>query len=59
MFSKMIIQQANNEYQIWTPQGIRIAYIVMPPDGRYVLDSKVLEVICRAFAHRWGIIERK
>lgn len=58
-FSNMVIQQSNNEYRIWTPQGICIAHIIMPPDGQWLGDSKVLEVICKALSYRWGCSNKK
>ncbi len=58
-FSSMTIQQSNNEYRIWTPQGICIAQIIMPPDGQWLADSKVLEVICKALSYRWGCTKKK
>lgn len=57
-YSNMIVIQSGNEYRIYTPQKICVAYITLPPDGQYIKDSKVIDIICKSLAHRWGVIKK-
>lgn len=51
----MEIIQSNNEYLIYTPHGILIAHIIMPPDGQFVKDGQCLSLMAKAFNIRWGL----
>lgn len=53
----MEIIQSNNEYLIYTPHGLLIAHIAMPPDGQFVKDGQCLSVIAKAFSIRWGFFK--
>lgn len=56
-FYNMVYIQSNNEYKVFTPQGICIAHVVMPPNGQYIMDAKTVEIICKALAYRWGVVK--
>ncbi|KAF5069640.1 hypothetical protein DSECCO2_231070 [anaerobic digester metagenome] len=51
-FSNMIVEQYNNNYRIFTPQKVCVAYIIMPLDAQYLKDVKALEMICKILANR-------
>ena len=53
------IEQRNNFYRLILPSGIVVAEIQMPPNGEYMYDSRALEYITKALAHRWGVSPRK
>lgn len=49
------IQQDGQTYALYTPQGIPISMIYMPPDLQLLQDAAALNVICKAMVKRWGI----
>lgn len=49
------IQQDCHTYALYTPQGIPIGMLYMPPDGQLIADAGALNVICKAMGKRWGI----
>lgn len=51
--------QVNNEYHLWTEQGIYCGALLFPSDGQYMFDDKILNIITKALAIRWGLIQAK
>ena len=49
--------QVNNEYHFWTEQGIYLGGLLLPSDRQYLYDEKALNIITKALAMRWGIIQ--
>ena len=55
VFHTLTVVQSGNEYRIITPQGIIIAHLVLPSDGQFMIDCKILDGICKGLAYRWGL----
>ena len=51
------VVQHGNAYYIYTEQNICLGAVQMPPNGQLLYDHKILEVITKALAARWGIIK--
>lgn len=48
-----------NEYHFMLQNGTYLGALLLPSDGQYVLDDKVLTVTCKALALRWGVMPTK
>ncbi len=48
-----------NEYQLFLKDGFRFCQFLSLPDGQYIQDDKMLEVISKVFALRLGLIKSK
>ena len=48
-----------NEYHLMLPNGIYVTGMILPADGQFILDDKVLTVTCKALAMRWGVMPNK
>lgn len=59
MINNINVIQNNNEYLFYTPQNICIAHLILPPDGQYAMDAKLLAMITKPIAQRWGVIQRQ
>lgn len=53
--ARLVVQQHNQFYVVYTPQGIKIAQIFMGQDGQYARDVVTLKPIIKALSLRWGI----
>lgn len=51
--------QLNNEYHFWTENGIYLGGILLPSNNQYMFDDKCLDIITKALAIRWGLIQAK
>lgn len=49
--------QVQNEYHFWFQNGFYLGCLVLPADGQYMLDAKALNIITRALALRYGLIQ--
>ena len=60
--NNVIIAQSNNRYELSLQvnnQNVVIAYVLMPNDREYISDYKILEIITKSIASRWGVLEKK
>lgn len=46
-------------YNIYLPNGIQIGAVSLGTDFQVAYDLKVLEIICKAIAMRYGLVEHK
>ena len=51
--------QINNEYHFWTEHGINLGGLLFPPDGQYLFDDKALDIVTKALALRWKLIQSR
>lgn len=49
--------QIQNEYYFYTGTGIYLGTVILPADRQFMADAKVLNIITRAIALRWGLIQ--
>lgn len=49
------IPQEFNRYDFVLPTGIHIGALLLPPDYAFAHDIKVLEIITKPIALRWGV----
>ena len=56
LLNELVVYQANSMYYIYTQQQELKAMIYLPPDNQNMFDFKVLDVITKSIASRWGII---
>lgn len=49
--------QMQNEYHMWSQNGFYFGALVFPADGQYMADYKALNIITRALALRYGLIQ--
>ena len=47
------------ENKIYLPQGIKVFECFSVPDGQLILDSSMLNVVCRMLSLRWGVTKIK
>lgn len=60
--NNIVVIQRNNRYELSLQvnnHNVIVAYILTPSDGQFVNDSKVMEVVTKALASRWGVLEKK
>ena len=50
------IVQSNNEYHFYTENNIYLGGVILPANGQYMFDTKVLNIIPRALAIRWHLV---
>lgn len=48
-----------NEYHFATQTGLYLGAFRFPGDGQFMFDDKMLTVICKALAARWGLVKIK
>lgn len=48
-----------NEYHFATQTGLYLGALRFPGDGQFMFDDKMLVLICKALAARWGLIKIK
>lgn len=48
------IPQEFNRYDFVLPTGIHIGTLLLPPDYAFAHDIKVLEIVTKPIAIRWG-----
>jgi len=53
-----VIQTGNSQYTFYTETNICLGIVVMPDNGQYMFDCKVLDVVTKAMALRWGLISQ-
>ena len=46
-------------YDIYAAPNVLIMRVAMPNDGQYLMDSKILNLITKPLAQRWGISSGK
>ena len=46
-------------YNVLVAPGCRIASIATPNNGQYLSDAKMLQLITKALAQRWGVSSGK
>lgn len=51
--------QVNNEYHFWSESGIYFGGLLFPSDGQYLFDDKALDIVTKALALRWRLIQAK
>lgn len=51
--------QVQNEYHFYTGTGIYLGAVILPSDRQFFSDSKTLNIITRALALRWQLIQPK
>lgn len=44
---------------VFTPQGIEIARVLMPPDNQHMMNFKYMDEVTKLMAIRWGVIHPK
>lgn len=49
------VQQSNNFYRLWHPDGYIVAELAMPSDGQYMLDSRAIAMIVKALSLRYRL----
>lgn len=49
--------QVQNEYHFYAENGMYLGVVIFPPNGQLMYDAKMLEVITKSIAIRWGFIE--
>ena len=59
MMNGIHIAQQGQDYLLFTPQGIKIAYISCPPDGQLISDAVALKAISKYMGQRWGVASNK
>ena len=50
-----VVQTGISEYAIYLPNNQQIAWILTPPDHNYIDDDKLIKIICKCLALRYGI----
>lgn len=59
--NNVIVAQSNNRYELSLQvnnKNVVVAYVLMPADGEYVNDYKILETITKSIASRWAVLEK-
>lgn len=51
--------QVQNEYHFCTSTGLYLGALILPNDRQYLSDIKALNIITRATAIRWQLIQSK
>lgn len=51
--------QMQNEYHFWSQNGFYFGAVILPPNGQYMADAKTLNIITKALALRWQLIQPK
>lgn len=57
--NNMVVTECQGGCRIYTPQGIPVADIYLPPDGQAMMNYKCVEILCKALAVRWGVLDLK
>lgn len=50
------VVQVGCQYHFYTQNNIYLGAVAMPDNGQLAFDTKMLDVITKALAIRWGII---
>lgn len=50
-----VVQTGISEYAIYLPNNQQIAWILTSPDHNYIDDDKLIKIICKCLALRYGI----
>lgn len=56
IMNRIKIVQNKNEFHFFTEMNIYLGGVVLPDNGQHLYDAKTLELITKALAIRWGII---
>lgn len=56
IMNNILVVQVGNEYHFYTDTNIYLGGVLMPANGQFAFDTKMLDVITRALAIRWGTI---
>lgn len=51
--------KGRNEYHFYLETGIYLGGLLFPCNGQYAFDDKMLDIITKALAVRWGLIKMK
>lgn len=51
--------RCHNEYHFWAENGIYLGGLLFPSDGQYLFDDKTLDIITKALAIRWRLIQAR
>lgn len=51
------IVQSNNQFLFYTETNIFLGAVYLPNNGQHLDDAKTLNIITRALAVRWGLIQ--
>lgn len=51
--------QLHNEYHFQMENGIYLGGLSFPSNGQYLFDDKILTIIAKTLAIRWGLIQAK
>ena len=51
------IVQSNSQYYLYSETNICLGVINLPNNGQMMYDAKTLNIITRAIAARWGLIQ--
>lgn len=51
--------QVQNEYHFWSQNGFYFGAVILPANGQYMADAKTLNIITKALALRWQLIQPK
>lgn len=54
-FSGMVVQQNGQLYSVYTPNGALVSQVFCGYDQQYLLDAKVMQLVCRILAKRWNV----
>ena len=57
--NKLSNGQEQNEYHFYTLTRIYLGGIILPNDRQFMSDSKVLNIVTRAMALRWQLIQQR
>lgn len=56
VMNNIIVVQVGSQYYFYTDTNIWLGAVAMPDNHQYSFDTKMLNVITRALAIRWGLI---
>ena len=59
LLNEMIVYQSNSIYRVFTEHGELKAEVYLPDNGQLIHDYKCMDMITKAIALRWGIIQPK
>ena len=51
--------EIHNEYNLQSPNSFYLGGLRFPSDKQYAFDDKTLEIIAKALAIRYGLIQQK
>lgn len=55
----LYVERCGEYYNIYAPNGVRLAGIRVPADGRFISDTDMITGVTRQMAKRWGISTRR